>query len=190
LILSTLGTNASVDVDLILRDMTTSQNLHVEPIHSLDLKTHSYKIITAGFDHNDSGAKVDTFPAILRRGHTYRLTLRLITTLFVIAPSGTQSICDYLGGFTGGQDGAVELNSLFVKVGLDEKEVLEQLNNFADHRHIYLTGKGVGHNNVEAESSSPVGGSKKTGEEDLSSPPMDGPSDPGERPIGKPRPKD
>jgi hypothetical protein len=156
LILSTLGTNASVNVDLVLRDVTASQNIHVEPIHSLDLKTYSYEFIDVGFDFNDSGLKVGTFSAVLRRGHTYRLTLRLAATLFVILPSGTQSLCDYLGAFTGGDNGRVELNSLFVKVGLDEKEVLEKLNNFENHRHIYLTGRGIGHNNVEAESSPPI----------------------------------
>lgn len=170
LILGTLGTNAAVNVDLVLRDVTAAQNIHVEPIHALDLKTHSYKIITAGFDFNDSGLKVDTFPAVLRRGHIYRLTLRLSTTLFVIAPSGTQSLCDYRGVFTGGDNGRVELNSLFVKVGLDEKEILERLNSIENHRHIYLTGRGVGHNIAEAESSTPIPGDTKP--LDVSGPPI------------------
>jgi hypothetical protein len=156
LILSTLGSNASVNVDLILRDMTEGRNLHVEPIHALDLKTHSYKIITAGFDHNDSGTKVNTFPAVLKRGHTYRLTLRLSSTLFVIIPSASLSICDYMDGLAGGGDGGVQLNSLYVKAGLDEKEILQRLDSFQNHRHIYLTGIGAGHNNTQAASSTPM----------------------------------
>lgn len=156
LILSTLGTNASVVVELVLRDITDGFNMHVEPIHALDLKTHSYKIITAGFDFNDSGLKRSTIPAVLKRGHTYRLTLRMSSTLMVIAPSGTQSTCDYMDGFTGGGNGGVRLNSLFVKLGVDEKELLRKLEGFENHRHIYLTGRGVGHNNTEAQSSPPI----------------------------------
>lgn len=156
LILSTLGTNASVVVELVLRDLTEGRNLRVEPIHSLDLKTHSYKIITAGFDFNDSASKADTFAAVLKRGHSYRVTLRMSSTLMVIAPTSTQSTCDYMDGLTGGGTGRVELNSLFVKIGLDERDVLQKLEAFQNHRHIYLTGVGIGHNNTEAASSPPI----------------------------------
>ncbi|MEP7149766.1 MAG: hypothetical protein ABI857_12880 [Acidobacteriota bacterium] len=48
------------------------------------------------------------------------------------------------------------MNSLFVKVGLDEREVLERLDSLQNHRHIYLTGKGDGHNDTEAASSPPI----------------------------------
>ncbi len=121
-----------------------------------DLKTHSYKFINVGFDFNDSGIRINTFPAVLKRGHTYRLTVRLTTTLFVILPSSTPSTSDYMGVFSGGDNGRVELNSLFVKVGLDEREVLERLDSIENHRHIYLTGRGEGHNNTEAASSPPI----------------------------------
>jgi hypothetical protein len=156
LILASLGTNASVVVDMVIRDTTEGRNLHLEPIHELDLKTYSYKIITAGVDLNDSGSKANTFPAVLIRGHTYRITLRLSATLMVISPTGLPSTCDYMDGLTGGGTGRVQLNTLFVKVGLDEKEILQKVNGLFNHRHIYLTGRGVGHNNVEAASSLPI----------------------------------
>ncbi len=35
LILASLGTNASVNVDIILRDVTASSNIHIESIHAL-----------------------------------------------------------------------------------------------------------------------------------------------------------
>lgn len=63
--------------------------------------------------------------------------------------------CDYMDAIVGDPRG-VQLHSLFVKVGLDEREVLQILNSFQDHRHVYLTGRGVGHNNVEATSSLPI----------------------------------
>lgn len=155
-ILGSLGTNASVLVELALRDVTDSANLHVETLHDLDLQTYSLEFLDVGLNHNDSGAKVGTFAAVLKRGHTYRLTLRMSTTLIILVSSGLQSMCDYMNGFTGGGNGEVGLNSLYVKVGLDEKEVLERLDGFVNHRHTYLTGRGEGHNNTEASSSPPI----------------------------------
>lgn len=160
-ILATLVSNASVDVDLVLRDMTEGRNLRIEPIHSLDLKTYTHKFITAGFNFDDSGSKGSTFPAVLKRGNSYRLTLRMSCTLMVISTSPVVSICDYMdAGGGGGGNGRVQLNSLYVKVGLDEREVLEKLGGFQNHRHIYRTGRGEGHNNTEAASSTPISGPK------------------------------
>ncbi len=157
MILATLLSNASVDVDLMLRDMTEGRNLRIEPIHALDLKTHTYKFITAGLNFDDSGSKGSTFPAVLKRGNSYRVTLRMSCTLMVISTSPTASICDYMdAGGGGGGSGRVQLNSLYVKVGLDEREVLQKLAESQNHRHIYLTGHGVGHNNTQALSSTPT----------------------------------
>ena len=169
IILASLSSNSSVEVDMVLRDITDLRNLHVEPIHSLDLKTYKYKVITAGVDLDDSGSKANTFPAVLRRGHSYRITLRASCTVMILAPTATPSICDYMDGFEGGGNGRVQLNSLYVKVGLDEKEVLEKLGGFQNHRHIYLTGQGVGHNNTQALSSLPTAETKGS---TLSSPPL------------------
>jgi hypothetical protein len=74
-----------------------------------------------------------------------------------------------MDGFEGGGNGRVQLSNLYVKVGIDEKEVLEKLGGFEDHRHIYLTGHGVGHNNTQALSSTPTTGTKGS---TISSPPV------------------
>lgn len=179
-----VSTNASVNVEIVLRDLTEGRNLHVETVHKLDLKTYSFADISVGFDFTDSGTKVDVFSAVLKRGHSYRLTLRLSSTLFIIVSSALLSTCDYMDGFAGGGDGRVELNSLYVKVGLDEKEVLRILDGIQNHRHIYLTGRGVGHNNTEAQSSLPILGSTPAGPPtgDVSSPPIIPGSDPATKP--------
>ena len=43
-----------------------------------------------------------------------------------------------------------------MKAGIDEKEVLQTLEQFTNHTHTYLTGRGEGHNNTEAETSKPI----------------------------------
>jgi hypothetical protein len=163
-ILSTLGSNSYVLIEMNLRDRTNNDLVFYEVIHNLDLKTHSYKFITGGFDFDDSDTKVNTIPVILRRGHDYRLHLKLTSTLLITSPTAIPSYCDYMNGFIGGGDGRVELTKLFIKVGLDEKETLMKLAQIdslesridtleyrlENHYHEYLTGRGVGHNNTEA----------------------------------------
>ena len=148
-ILAAGASNSDVEVELVLRDMTDSKNLHFEPVHQLDLQTQRIKFVVGGLDLNDSGSKVSTFPAVLKRGHLYRLTLRMSTSVFLLAPpaSGSMAQSTY---------GPVDLSSLSVKVGLDEREVLQRLEGFENHRHIYLTGIGAGHNNTQAASSTPI----------------------------------
>lgn len=145
------ASNAAVEVELVLRDMTGPANLHFEPVHQLDLQTHKVKFVLLGLNLNDSGIKPSTFSAVLRRGRTYRLTLRMTASTFLLQPPGAGSFAEssYLG------DG-VRLLSLNVKLGIDEREVLERLEGFGNHRHVYLTGRGNGHNNVEAASSPPI----------------------------------
>ena len=147
-ILAVGASNASVEIELVLRDVTGVRNLDFKPIHDFDLQTHRVKVVVAGINFNDSGQKVSTFPAVLKRGHTYRLTLRLSATLFLVTVPASGAIAESVYGS--------ELNLLNVKVGLDEDEILQRLDSFENHRHIYLTGRGIGHNNVEAESSPPL----------------------------------
>jgi len=137
----------------------------------LDLATHKIKFVTAGLTFNDEGLKVDTFSAVLRRGHSYRLTVRLTVSVGIITTVAAVGRCDYMDAIVGDPRG-VQLNSLFVKVGLDEREVLRLLNEFQDHRHTYLTGRGTGHNNVEAVSSPPIEETKESGSD--GSPPVEG----------------
>ena len=131
--------------------MTAAENLYVEKIHELDLESQRVKNVLFGFNLNDTGTKAGTIPAVLKRGHVYRLTLRMESTVFLVSPplSGSTVESNYNGeGF--------QLNKLAVKLGLDDKELVERLVEIENHRHVYLTGRGEGHNNVEAVSSSPV----------------------------------
>lgn len=160
-VLEVLGSNANVNVEMILRNITENKVIYRDAIHDLDVKTHKIKIVNVGLDFNDSGSRVNIFPAVLKRGHTYRLTLRLTAEVFrvgVLIVGSTSSNYFDLGG------GAV-LNDLYVKVGLDEKETLAKLAKIdsiegrvdtleyklENHYHTYLTGRGVGHNNTEAQ---------------------------------------
>ena len=164
------ASNSIAEVDVVLRDVTIPQNQRFEPVHSLDLATHKIKFVTAGLTFNDDGLKVDTFSAVLRRGHSYRLTVRLTVSVGIITTVAAVGRCDYMDAIVGDPRG-VQLNSLFVKVGLDEREVLRLLNEFQDHRHTYLTGRGTGHNNVEAVSSPPIEETKESGSD--GSPPVE-----------------
>jgi hypothetical protein len=162
--LATLGSNAYVKVEMNLRNLTSGQLEMHEVIHDLDMKTYSFKIITAGFNFDDSGSKTNTIPVVLRRGNSYRLHFKLTATLYITSPSIVISACDYMDGLAGLGNGRVELRNLYVKVGLDEKETLQKLAQIdslesridtleyrlENHYHTYLTGRGVGHNNTEA----------------------------------------
>lgn len=143
--------NSLIVSEITLRDMTAGENIHVEKIHELDLETHRFKTVQFGRNFDDTGTKPGNFPAILKRGHIYRLTLRMESTVFLIAPplSGSIVECNY-------NEEGFRWEKLAVKVGLDERELLQRLENFENHRHVYLTGRGEGHNNTEAISSSPV----------------------------------
>jgi hypothetical protein len=164
-IFSTILSNAIVKVEIIIKDQTANQLVAEETIHDLNVKTYSFMdVIAGGLTLNDTDTKVNTIPAILTRGHTYRLHLKLTTTLLIVGLNQPLAFCDYMDGFTGGGDGRVQLNKLFVKVGLDEKETLQKLAQLDSlesridtleykldhHHHIYLTGRGVGQNNTEA----------------------------------------
>ena len=164
-IFSTILSNAIVKIEIIIKDQTANKFIVNETVHNLDVKTYSFlDVIAVGLTLNDTDTKVNTIPAILIRGHSYRIHLKLSTTLLIAGISQPLAFCDYMDGFAGGGDGRVELNRLFVKVGLDEKETLEKLAlidslesridtleyRLEHHYHTYLTGKGVGHNNTQA----------------------------------------
>jgi len=163
-ILASLGSNSYVNVELILRDLTLGQVIKTVTVHDLDLKTFSFKVITGGFKLHDFDDQTNILSVMFIRGHSYRLGVHLTSTLFITIPSSLISICDYMDGFLGGGDGGVYLSKLFVKVGLDEKETLQKLAQLDSlesridtleykldhHHHIYLTGRGVGQNNTEA----------------------------------------
>jgi hypothetical protein len=60
--------------------------------------------------------------------------------------------CDYEDNFLiGNSGGGAGWSAMSVKLGLDEAVILEQLEKLTDHSHVYLTGRGRGHNKVQAE---------------------------------------
>lgn len=151
--------NSLIVSEIILRDMTAGVNIHVEKIHELDLETHRFKTVQFGRNFDDSGTKPGNFPAVLKRGHTYRLTLRIESTVFLLAPPLSGSLVE-----SNYNEEGFRWEELIVKVGLDEKDLLRRIVDVENHRHVYLTGRGEGHNNTEAVSSSPVIVEKKTPE--------------------------
>lgn len=103
-------------------------------------------IIDVGFGL-DNGSTVNSMSANLIRGHTYRIGLtircegkgRLNATVTL----------DYLSLGWG-----LWWNDLKVSVGIDIEEEIEKLwKALETHTHIYLTGRGEGHNNTEAQTS-------------------------------------
>lgn len=109
-------------------------------------------IIDAGFGL-DEGTAVNSMPATLVRGHTYRLGL----TIHCEAKGRLNAVID-LDYMTGGW--ALWWNDLKVSIAPDLVEEIEKLKKrveaLENHTHTYLTGRGEGHNNTEAETSKPI----------------------------------
>lgn len=159
----------TVELAIRLRDLTEPKTIKGEIIWGRDGRGAGISIPYIPFDLNlgggvDEDAVSNTFSAVLTRGHTYRLEMVLTCAVFSDGGLDVGSECDYMDDFLVGEDGAAGWSRLAVKVGLDETEVLQKLEELARHTHIYLTGKGVGHNNTEAETSEPVEGSGETPE--------------------------
>ena len=151
----------TVELAIRLRDLTDSKVIKGEIIWGRDGRGAGISIPYIPFDLNlgggvDNKSVSNTFAAVLTRGHRYRLEMVLTCAVFSDGGLDVGSECDYMDDFLVGSGGGAGWSRLAVKVGLDETEVLEKLNELAGHTHIYLTGKGVGHNNTEAETSEPV----------------------------------
>ena len=110
-------------------------------------------IIDVGFGL-DNGSTVNSMSANLIRGHTYRVGLAIRCE--GKSASNATVYLDYLAG-----DWGLWWNELKVSVGLDLAEEIEKLKkeveklrrDLENHTHIYLTGRGEGHNNTEAQTS-------------------------------------
>jgi hypothetical protein len=110
-------------------------------------------IIDVGFGL-DNGSTVNSISANLIRGHTYRIGLTIRCE-----GKGALNATVFLDYVTGGW--GLWWNDLKVSVGLDLEEEIEKLKkeveklrrDLENHTHIYLTGRGEGHNNTEAQTS-------------------------------------
>ena len=154
----------TVELSLRLRDLDDAKDIKGELIWGRDGDGAGISIPYIPFDLNlgggvDNRGVSNTFTAVLTRGHKYRLEMSLTCAVFSDGGLDIGSECDYMDNFlVGNSGGGAGWSKLAVKVGLDEEEILDRLDEFARHTHIYLTGKGVGHNNTEATTSEPVEG--------------------------------
>ncbi|HKY32398.1 MAG TPA: hypothetical protein VJV23_07680 [Candidatus Polarisedimenticolia bacterium] len=155
----------TVELAIRLRDLTAGKTIKGEIIWGRDGDGAGISIPYIPFDLNLGGGKDEktvsnTFPAVLTRGHTYRLEMVLTCAVFSDGGLDVGSECDYMDNFPILQDGGgAGWSRLAVKVGIDEAEVLQRLEELANHTHTYLTGRGVGHNNTAAETGPPMEGS-------------------------------
>lgn len=146
--------DAQTNITLTLTDLTNggavvrSVNLHqmeVDGFIGIDL-------IDVGFGL-DSGESVNSMSARLTRGHTYRLALKIRNE--AKGAANAIIILDYQTGGWGAR-----WNDLKVSIAPDLVEEIEKLKQrvaaLENHTHTYLTGRGVGHNNAEAETSTPI----------------------------------
>lgn len=166
----------SVEMSIQLIDVDANQVIKGEIIWARDDDAVSFSIpyvpivsLNVG-GGRDAASVSNTFPAVLERGRRYRIALRIECDVFSDGGLDVGTECDYLDTFPiGNEGGGLGWSRLAVKVGLDEAVVLEGLENIAElreeldqlredfdaHGHAYLTGRGEGHNNAEAQTGGP-----------------------------------
>jgi len=128
------------------------------------------------FATQNEGPRQAVLPVALRSGRKYRVTLNVLTAAIgATASSGEARFASGVSSTLGGPASAdrfVRWNNLSITVGddllgilveaiiknaddiADLKERLDNIENaITDHTHTYLTGRGNGHNNTEAETS-------------------------------------
>lgn len=158
--------NASVELELVLTDRTEVRHLNRVVPHERDAATFKVKFVKVGnpLSAQESGSAVGTLPAILTRGHDYRLTFLLTCRIFTPETSSPVAILsDYMAGLLDQGDGGASLARLEVKLGADDVEVRERLEKLEGHKHHYLTGRGEGHNNTQAVTGPVILGEPATG---------------------------
>jgi hypothetical protein len=148
-------------------------------VHVTDLDDNvvvaAAKVAEAEEDKADDLSEVDVsellvLPVALTRGHSYRVALKVRVT--AAAGPGETASADFLMG-----DGFASWSNLTVMAGSDpsgdladltervddleeevddlEEELDELREDFDGHSHEYLTGRGTGHNNTTADTSTP-----------------------------------
>jgi hypothetical protein len=158
----------TVELAVRLRDLTDSKVIKGELVWGRDGNGAGISIPYIPFDLNlgggvDNETVSNTLATVLTRGHKYRLEVVLTCAVFSDGGLDIGSECDYMNDFGPlGTGGGAGWSRLAVKVGMDEREVLNRLEELTHHTHIYLTGKGVGHNNTEASTSEPVEGAESS----------------------------
>lgn len=192
---------SSVQLGYEIIDRTTGQVVKAELMWGRDAEGPKGKLkaIPIQVTRNvDEDRFTDTVSVVMTRGNTYRFLLRLRCDATLFGETGGTK-CDY---FTDNLlfDRGAGLHSLQVKLGQDDRETLERLEELRqdverlkNHTHDYLTGHGQGHNNTEATTSPPNleddGGDPSSMQDDTGVPPTTIPagqpnSDAQEQPAG------
>ena len=158
----------TVEIAVTLVDLTDGKAVKGELVWARDGSGFGVGIPYVPIDFNfgggrDSHAVSSSLAAVLTRGHAYRVEFTLVCSVFGDGGLDPGTECDYFDDFAGGDGGGVGWTRLEVKVGLDEAEVQTRLAQLDDlrrqlegHTHVYLTGRGQGHNNTEAQTSSAI----------------------------------
>jgi len=153
--------DAKATMTITLTDLSTGQVVRAIPFHTqLTDGFIGIDIIDVGFGL-DNGTESNALSAQLVRGHSYRIhsTVRLEAK----GALNATIILDYATGGWGlwwnnltvtvAPDLAEEIAKLKARVDTLEAEVDDLRDDLEDHTHTYLTGRGEGHNNTEAETS-------------------------------------
>ena len=145
--------DAQSEIQLTVRDLTSDTVVRTSTLHEMETDGFiGIDIIDAGFGL-DNGGTVNTVDVRVVRGHTYRLGLKIRSEGKGLANALIR--IDYKTGEWG-----VKWNDLKVTVAADLVEEIENLKRrveaLENHTHTYLTGRGEGHNNTEAETSKPI----------------------------------
>jgi hypothetical protein len=145
--------DAKARVTLTLKDLATGAVVRTVTVHEKDVEGFlDIEIIAVGAGR-DRGSSVNSFSALLTRGRSYRL--EMAARAEAKAALNAAISLDYQN-FGGG----VWWNDLRVTLAPDLAERIELLTRRVEalesHTHTYLTGKAEGHNNVQAETSTPI----------------------------------
>lgn len=142
-----VGPPSEVMITLTLVDRTENNRIvRSELVHHMTPNLTSIDIQGIPLDiggWTDTDRVKNSFMAMLKRGHDYRLVMRLDLKAFSLANRNTN--LDYTTG-----DKGAWWNALSVSVAEDPEELV------ANHGHTYLTGRGEGHNNTEATTSAAI----------------------------------
>ncbi len=162
-VLNGLGPNASASVkaSLAVRDTTSDVLIAAETVADDSVTDGSLAL---------SGAKTVVMPLPLTSGHSYRVSLILEAQATGSPGDAAGAVSNFANtaswsglSVTAGADPFALISQLEARVDgieadlgdLDQK--VEQLReDFDNHSHTYLTGKGTGHNNTEVETGTPV----------------------------------
>lgn len=159
--------DCKAEVSVYLYDITNGSKLVKKtdpPLHTMTVDGFiGIDIIDVGAGL-DSGGTANSMVAKLRRGHTYRTALTLHIT--GKGAANANITLDYFAGALGvywqdvtvtvSPDLAERIDELEERVDTLEAEVAQLKFGLEHHTHTYLTGRGEGHNNTEAQTSAAI----------------------------------